>query len=828
MTLTAFPTSFAQQRLWFLDQLEPGTAAYNLPRAFRITGPLDLDALNRAFQAVLRRHEALRTVFESTEGQARQIVLDSIDVQIPVVDLSTTHAADPEREALRIAGEEGKKPFDLTQGPLLRTVLFRIKPDQHILFLVMHHMVTDGWSIAILFRELTKCYESFTKGTVPELPELTLQYGEYAEWQRDYLSGDVLSKEVEFWKEKLAGAQTILDFPADRTRPATHSWRGATEELVLDGNTLAKLKALAQKEGATLFMVSMAAFQAWLWRYTMQSSILVGTPTAARSHVEIENLIGFFVNTLVFRGDFAEKISFRDLLRQVRTFALEAYAHQDVPFEKLVEELVPQRSVNMTPLFQAMFIFQNIPKQIFQIAGLEMEELPFDTGIAKFDLSAEVYEDDEEGNFHWRFEYNTDLFDKRTICTFADHFRNLVNAVLEEPELPMAQIQLMSAQEQKQVVVELNHTAANYGEEPSVQAAFERQVERTPDAVAILFQGKKLTYRTLNQQSNQLAHYLIKQGVQPGDLVGVSFDRSPEMIIGLLAVLKAGASYVPLDPTYPADWISFVLEDSQVWGVVTSSATRDRLPAGLKKIIALDTDQEAIKSGSAENPHSEADGDERLYVLYTSGSTGLPKGVEGTQRACLNRLGWMWKAYPFEAGEVCCQKTNLGFVDSVWEIFGPLLAGVTSVIISQETLRDPEEMLSTLAREGVTRIVLVPSLLRMLLEQAPQLQERVPKLKLWTCSGEVLPTDLVGRFRAGFPEARLLNLYGSAEVAADATWHEVGSRIAWRRRCRSGNRSAICRCTYWMSRGIRCRLECEGRSMWEERDWRGGTGGDRS
>jgi amino acid adenylation domain-containing protein len=770
MFQTAFPASFAQQRLWFLDQLEPGTAAYNLPRAFRITGPLNLDVLTRAVHAVVQRHESLRTVFDSVDGRPRQLVLDAMDVPISVVDLSGTAEEQRQSAALQIASAEGKKPFDLTQGPLLRIVLVRLNPDQHLLILVLHHIITDGWSISILFRELTKCYEAFAARRSPDLPELAVQYSEYAQWQHEYLSGDVLSEEVRYWKEKLAGAQTILDLPADRRRPTSHSWSGATEELVFDRSSLTTLKALAQSQGATLFMVCMAAFQAWLWRYTQQRSILVGTPTAARSQVEIENLIGFFVNTLVFRADVTGELSFRELVRQVREFSLEAYAHQDVPFEKLVEELVPQRSVNITPLFQAMFIFQNIPKQIFKIAGLDMEELPFDTGIAKFDLSAEVYEDDDQ-ELHWRFEYNTDLFEQQTIRAFLNHFRNLVNAVIEDPDLLLARIPLMSVEEKSFTGGELNHPA-DYHTAPSIQAAFERQVDRTPDSVAVTCEDRQLTYQELNEQANRLAHYLVKQGVRQGDLVGISLERSLEMIVALLGVLKAGAAYVPVDPTYPSEWISFVLEDSQVWGVVTQGAARAKLPTYITNVVALDTDEKSIAAQPSKNlpalNHAIA------YVLYTSGSTGMPKGVEGTERGVMNRVGWMWEAYPFQAGEVCCQKTNLGFVDSVWEIFGPLLAGVPSVIIGQEVLRDPEQLLETLAEEKVTRMVLVPSLLRMLLEQAPRLGERVPALRLWSSSGEVLPVELVERFRAGFPEARLLNLYGSAEVAADATCHEVG------------------------------------------------------
>jgi len=395
---------------------------------------LDIGVLTRAFQTIVQRHESLRTVFDSVDGEARQIVLSDVEVQIPVVDLADIPEPEREKQALRLASEEGKKPFDLTQGPLLRAVLVRLGPKQHLLILVMHHIVTDGWSIAVLFRELTRCYEAFSRGEEVNLPPLPLQYAEYAQLQREYMSGEVLGKQIDYWKGKLAGAQTILDLPTDRPRPTGHSWHGAIEELTFDGSVLAELKALAKNEGGTLFMVALAAFQALLRRYTMQESILVGTPIAARNELEIENLIGLFVNTLVFRADFSEDLSFRDLVRQVRAFALEAYVHQDLPFEKLVEELVPQRLVDTSPLFQVLFTFQNMPKQVFEIPGLAMEELGFDTGIAKLDLAVEVFETDK---FIWQFEYNTDLFDQLTMQRMLDHFRNLVSAVIKNPDQPL-------------------------------------------------------------------------------------------------------------------------------------------------------------------------------------------------------------------------------------------------------------------------------------------------------------------------------------------------------------------------------------------------------
>ncbi|MBV8893552.1 MAG: amino acid adenylation domain-containing protein, partial [Acidobacteria bacterium] len=769
MSQVSFPASFAQQRLWFLDQLESGTAAYNLARAFRITGPLDVPALTRAFRVVVARHESLRTIFESVDGQPTQIVLTDVAVESPVVDLTGIPEQQREQEALRLASEEGRKPFDLTCGPLLRTLLIRLNSNQHLLVMVLHHIITDGWSIAILFRELTKCYEAFIRGEKPDLPELPVQYAEYAQWQREYITGEVLQEQVEYWKSQLSGAPTVIELPADHPRPAIHSWHGATEELVFDKAILARLKAMAQAEGATLFMASMAAFQALLWRYTMQDSILVGTPVAGRKEVEIENLIGFFVNTLVFRADFSDGLSYRELVRQIRAFALNAYAHQDVPFEKLVEQLVPQRSMDTTPLFQVMFTFQNIPKQIFQISGLDMEELMFDTGIAKFYLSADAYEDN---GLHFRFEYNTDLFDQSTIKRMIGHFARLVPGVLERPDQPLAQLALMTPEEEEEIALTLNPSPSEYPRESTIAKLFEKQARRTPDSTALLSQGRRFSYREINQQANRLARHLIESGARPGDLVGLALERSTEMIVALLAILKAGAAYVPLDPNYPAERLALMIEDAGVWGVVTLQEFTHNL--GQVKLIALDRDGEAIQSQSSTNPSVPISGDDRAYVIYTSGSTGKPKGVEATHRASINRFAWMWEKYPFRAGEICCQKTNLGFVDSIWEIFGPLLAGVPNLIVPQEALRDPEELLGLLASQGVTRIVLVPSLLRSLLEAAPDLGQRVPRLELWSSSGEVLSVELAKRFRIAHPKAKLLNIYGSSEVGADVTCYEVG------------------------------------------------------
>ena len=756
-----------------MDQLEPGTAAYNLARVFRIVGPLNVGVLARAFETVILRHAPLRTVFESVEGNPRQVVLPGPNFHIIVRDLSDLPSERREAEALQIASEEGKKPFNLNEGPLLRAVLIQTGEQTHILVLVMHHIITDGWSISILFRELTQCYAELSNDRLPNLPPLAIQYADYAEWQRQHMSGEVLADELRHWRKQLEGAQTLLDLPTDYPRPLTHSWHGATEEINLARSTLAKMKSIGQGESSTLFMVSLAAFQALLWRYTSQESILIGTPIAARNDVEIENLVGLFVNTLVFRADFGQRnVTFRELIRQVRAFAMDAYAHQDVPFESLVEALVPQRSLDTHPLFQVMFTFQNIPKQVFEIPGFKIVELPFDAGIAKFDLGVEVWDD---GEFHCRFEYNTDLFERRTVERMGGHYRELLERAIESPDAPIAELAMMSAAEQRQVMVEWNQTTEEFPRELTIQDAFEQQVERSPQATALIQAGRRWTYQQLNEDANRLGHWLAKQGIGPDCRVGICLERSVERVVALLAVLKSGAAYVPLDPTFPLDRLQFMMEDAALAGVITEDAVRDKLPASMQKIVVMDREAGWRREGSGNLGIARSSG-EVAYVIYTSGSTGKPKGVQGTHRASLNRFAWMWRKYPFQAGEVCCQKTNLGFVDSIWEIFGPLLAGVASVIVSEEGVRDPELLVEELGREHVTRLVLVPSLLRALLEHAPNLEERVPELRLWTCSGEILPVELAEKFRQVFRQAKLLNVYGSSEVAADVTWHEVEER----------------------------------------------------
>lgn len=769
MSEQMFPASFGQQRLWLLDQVLPGTTAYNLARAFRLSGSLDPVALASALQSIISRHESLRTVFISLDDQVNQVILSTLKFDLPISDISDLPDVQREQAALSMAGEEAGKPFDLSKGPLLRAKLLRLSPVDHILVLVIHHIIVDGWSMNLLFHEMGELYASFVLGKQPQLPNLNLQYSDYSQWQRASLTSDYLAGELDYWKNKLRGAETVLQLPADHPRPAADSGRGESIHFELSHETSKSLKALAQSETATLFMALLTIFQVLLGRYTMQDSILVGSPTAGRNDVDLENLIGFFVNTLVLRADLDSDSSFRQLLRQVRTNFLEALEHQNTPFEKLVEALEPDRNLNRNPLFQVMFVLHNAPNLKVELPGLVMQEIEFESGITKFDLSLEIV---DLGNLHCTFEYNSDLYEESTIRRMAGHFAKLAEAVVTGPDAKLSKVSLLTTAEVQQLA-KWNSTGRGYPRELCIHTAFEEQVTSTPNETAVIDQKNRISYRELNELANRLARRLIGKGVRPGGLVGVSLNRSIEMVIALLGILKTGAAYVPLDPAYPEQRLDFMVEDSQVTVVVTKPEFAELWQKQRVDMLAFNAESLSAETEDTSDLSLPLSAESCMYVIYTSGSTGRPKGVEGTHRASMNRFSWMWDGYPFLDGETCCQKTFLGFVDSIWEIFGPLLRGVPSVILPDEAIIDPELLVQLLSKYEVTRIVLVPSLLRVILEGVEDIQNRLPKLVLWTCSGEVLPTDLVNRFSKALPKATLLNVYGSSEVAADVTWHEI-------------------------------------------------------
>ena len=761
------PPSFAQERLLFLDQLEPGVASYNVPRAIRIRGSLDPLVLERALSEIVRRHESLRTRFHSEDGKLLGLVSED-SFRLARIDLSSLPAPKREEEARRLAAEEAERPFDLSSDSVLRATLVALGREDHVLLMTLHHIATDAWSTGVLFRELSALYGAFAAGLPSPLPEPPIQYGDFAAWQREWLSGEVLREQLSYWKAELAGAPPVLELPTDRPRPAVGTYRGASRTEQFPRELSDAFRELARREGVTLFMALVAVFDVLLARYTGQEDVVVGTPIANRGRRETEELIGFFINTLALRTSLSGDPTFRELFARVRATALGAYAHQDLPFEKLVEELRPQRDLARNPIFQVMIALRNTPPQPLSLPGLALESLDVRRETSKFELA--LHFDESSDGLRCTVEYSTELFDEPTIARLTGHFRTLLTAAVADPEQRVAAAPLLTAGERRQILVEWNDTARRPLPSGSIPGLFEARAAAFPNAPAVVDGEERLSASEVNARANRLARALLRSGAGPGERVAVCLERSADAVVALLAAMKTGAAYVPLDPSYPVDRLAFMLSDSSARVLVTRTALASRMRAAAPATVLVDGDARILERESSQNLGTKVESDDAAYVIYTSGSTGTPKGVVGVHGASLNRFAWMWRAYPFETDEVCCQKTSLSFVDSIWEIFGPLLAGVPLVVIPEDAVKDPEALVAALATAGATRIVLVPSLLAALLDFAEErLASDLPRLLHWTTSGETLPLDLFLRFRAALPDRVLLNLYGSSEVAADVT-----------------------------------------------------------
>jgi amino acid adenylation domain-containing protein len=772
-----FPVSFSQQRLWFLNQLEPESVAYNVASAFRLTGRLNLVAFQQALNEIVRRHESLRTTFPSVDGKPVQEISAHQQLAVNVVDLRSMSQAEREPRARTLTQEEAQRPFDLTRGPLFRTTLLRMADEDHILLLTKQHIISDGWSMGVLCRELSALYNAYNAQEPSPLPPLPIQYADYAVWQQEWLRGEVLERQLAYWKAQLAGAAELLELPTDYARPSHQSYRGQVEEIAISKSLLAGLQQLSQQAGVTLFMTLLTAFQILLFRYSGQDDIIVGSPIANRTRAEVEGLIGFFVNTLALRTNLSGNPTFRELLGRVRRVCLEAYAHQDLPFEKLAEEIQPVRTLSYHPLFQVMFILQNTPPASLELSGLSASRFIIDNETSAFDMMLSLTQQ-PEGLRGW-LKYSTDLFTTPTAQRFLAHLQTLLSAAVTRPDAHISDFPLMAEEEQRQVLVDWNETHSTFGMNSCIHELFEDQVQRTPNAVALVYKGQQLTYEELNLRANRLAHYLRSLGIGQGDLVGLCLERSADMVVGLLAILKAGGAYLPLDPTYPTERLAFMLCDSGTGVVLTRRELAGMLPDADVRVVCLDADASAISKFGGEKPPHATGTNSPLYVMYTSGSTGRPKAVVGLHQGAVNRIAWLSAAYPFAEDEVCCQKTALSFVDSVAELFGPLLHGVSIVIIPDEAAKDPVHLVRMLAAHKITRIGLVPSLLQAILDSHRDLKERLPKLKIWASGGEALSVRLWQRFRETMPHSTLLNLYGSTEVSACVTWHDtsLGTKV---------------------------------------------------
>ncbi|HEY3567953.1 MAG TPA: amino acid adenylation domain-containing protein, partial [Thermoanaerobaculia bacterium] len=762
-----FPPSFAQQRLWFLDRLEPGSASYNLPVVIAASGPLDAAALEASLRAIVRRHEALRTTFETRAEGPVQAVHSRMEVPLPAVDLRALPAGARETEALRLAREEAERPFDLARGPLLRAALVRLGQEDWRILLTLHHIVSDGWSMGVLVEEIAALYPALRAGEAPRLPELPIQYADYAVWQRQRLQGELLESQLAFWRRRLAGAP-VLQLPTDHPRPPVQRFHGRHQHRRLDAGRIAPFRALCRREGATLFMGMLAAFQALLARHAGVDDLVVGTPVAGRERRETEGLIGFFLNSLVLRGDLTADPPFRELLDRTRRATLEAFAHQEVPFEKLVDELLPERNLGHAPLFQVMLVQQNAPAEPLRLAGATLVPGDVEGSTSKFDLTLNFQE--TPGGLTLRWLSNRDLFDAPTIDRLSEHLVRLLEGAAAEPGLRLSELPLLTAAEERQLV-EWNDTAAAIypasAAEPCLPELIAAQVERAPEAVAVSCEGEALSYRELWAAAGRLAARLRALGVGPEVVVGVCAERSLELMVGLLAVLRAGGAYLPLDPDYPADRLAFMLADSGAPVVLAQERLLERLPAHGAEVVLLDG-VAAPGEPAAVEPGTVASN--LAYVIYTSGSTGRPKGTMNTHRGIVNRLLWMQERYGLTAADRVLQKTPFSFDVSVWELFWPLLTGARLVMARPGGHQDPAYLARTIAQEGITTLHFVPSMLQVFLE-TPGL-EACGSLRRVVCSGEALPLELTRRFFARFPEGtevELHNLYGPTEAAVDVT-----------------------------------------------------------
>ena len=759
------PLSFSQRGLWFIDRITPNTATYNIPVVINLSGCVDVTVLQACLNEIIRRHEILRTSFTALYGQPVQVINRDVSVTIEVEDLSTLKTSDRIYAVENLITELAQQPFDLSSQSLIRAKCVQIGNEDYHLIIVLHHIVADGWSIGVLLEELVTLYDKFAEGKLSPLAELPFQYRDFVNWQRKSLSSERLQGSLAYWKQQLQGELPVLNLPTDRPRLPIQTFKGDRAKLVLDSTLKQKLEDLSRQQGVTLFMTLLTAFKVLLYRYTGQTDILVGSPIANRSKAQLEQLIGFFVNVLVLRTNLLGDLSFLDLLKRVKSTALEAYVHQDLPFEKLVEELKLDRDLSYNPLFQVMFVLQNVPKPNLNLPDLSVSYEEGYNNTAKFDLT--LFMEDCESGLIATCEYNTDLFDADTITRMLKHFQTLLGNIVSNPQQSISKLPLLTSLERQQLLDSGNDTKIDYPQNKCIHQLFEEQVAKTPSDVAVIFGDRQLTYQELNNKANQLAHYLQQLGIKPDVRVGICMERSIDMVVGLLAIMKAGGAYIPLDPFYPRERIAFILEDAQVCILLTQACLVNDLPPHSAQLVCIDTDSAEFRDRSPENVVTNTNPENLAYLIYTSGSTGKPKGVQISHRAVVNFLTTMSHTPGLEKEDVLLSVTTLSFDIAGLEIYLPLIVGARLVIANQSVIADGTQLLKQLVDRHVTVMQATPATWRMLIAAGWSTDKKIKVL----CGGEALDLSLAHQLIERGTE--VWNMYGPTETTIWSAVHQV-------------------------------------------------------
>ncbi len=770
------PLSFSQQRLWFLNQLEPNIP-FNISIAVRLHGNLNVEALSQTLNAIIDRHEALRTAFASVDGNLFQVITEGQSVELTEIDLSQLFDHDREVEVQRILSTEPQQPFNLAADLMLRATLLRLNEAEHILLLVMHHIAADGWSVGILFRELGSFYEGFAANSPLRLPKLPIQYADFADWQRQWLTGEVMATQLNYWRQQLADAPKFLTLTTDRPRPSIQTFKGGTKYFHIDWELTQQLKQLSQKSGSTLFMILLAAFATLLSRYSGQDDVVIGSPIANRNHSEVESLIGCFINTLALRTQLQGNPTFLELIERVKEMTLGAYDHQEFPLEKLVEELQPERSLSHALLFQVMFVLQNAPLGKLELPGLTLNPLELEDLSTQNDLFLSMAE--TKTGLAGELGYNSDLFDRGTIERLAINFQTLLESIVANPYQRVVQLPILGAIEQQQLLSDWNNTQADYPLEQCFPQLFEQQVESTPDAIAVVFGDQQLTYQQLNTRANRWARHLVELGVGAETIVALMCDRNLDFLTAMLAIFKAGGAYLPLNPDHPAERIQQVLSQSQVplvlvqpqWESVISPIV-DKLETTSQLVCIEGLEQ---LDYSIDNLPIRSAPNSLAYVIYTSGSTGTPKGAMLEHRGMLNHLYAKVMDLNLSANDIIAQTASQTFDISIWQFLVALLVGGTVEIIPTEIATDPAQLLSLVQRQQVSILEIVPSLLRMLLQQIEDgaILPAMSSLRWLLLTGEALSPQLCRQWFEHYPSISMMNAYGPTECSDDVTHYPI-------------------------------------------------------